>query len=317
MEPFIGHERVIALFDRLVASDRLSHGYCFIGLSGLGKRTFAEHLARQLLGITNGTLETHPDFFMVKQEMNEKTGKTKERVDIDQIREVKEFCAQSPLVSKKKVVLIDDAERLTISAANALLKTLEEPRPGRHLFLVTSEEEAIPATIRSRCHSIYFAPVSKALLIEKTRAAGYGDGMAERMAQQAEGRPGWLFDWLNDSEAFQLYLKEEERFIGLVGEPLYEKMKRIEDILEKEKDTVKARGQQEVVIARWRLMLRTLLRCRLEGDIPPDSWQGKTGFFPESCAILKAEAALRRGAELLARHVNARLVFEDIFLHIP
>jgi DNA polymerase-3 subunit delta' len=96
---------------------------------------------------------THPDFFVIEPDRELATPQIK----IEQVREIEQQIVYRPLIGERKICLIDDADRLTISAANALLKTLEEP-PDHSLFLlITSRPASLPVTIRSRCQSLRFA----------------------------------------------------------------------------------------------------------------------------------------------------------------
>jgi DNA polymerase-3 subunit delta' len=101
---------------------------------------------------------THPDCVFIEQDPEQATPQIK----IEQIRQIDQQIIYRPLMARRKVCLIDDADRMTLSAANALLKTLEEP-PDHSLFvLVSSRPLALPATIWSRCQGVRFAPPPRA-----------------------------------------------------------------------------------------------------------------------------------------------------------
>src|SRR3989338_5352991 len=84
----IGHAKILDFFDKVIANGNLSHAYCFVGPAQVGKCTVAKYLAAKLLKVAPEKLSTQPDFTLVKQELNEKTGKTKQNIDIDQIRDL-------------------------------------------------------------------------------------------------------------------------------------------------------------------------------------------------------------------------------------
>ena len=93
---------------------------------------------------------THPDFFVIEPDPEQAT----QQIKIEQVREIEHQIMYRPLIGERKICLIDNADRMTIGAANALLKTLEEP-PAHSLFLViSSRPAALPATIRSRCRQV-------------------------------------------------------------------------------------------------------------------------------------------------------------------
>ncbi len=164
-----GHEQPISLLQASLRNGRLAHAYLFYGETRVGKLMTAVRLAQALnceqlaqtetydsCGHCRSCLQiaarTHPDYFVIEPDSKAATPQIK----IEQVREIEQQFIYRPLVGERKICLIDDADRLTIGAANALLKTLEEP-PGDSLFiLVTSRLHALPITIRSRCQALRF-----------------------------------------------------------------------------------------------------------------------------------------------------------------
>lgn len=164
-----GHEQPISILQASLRHGRLAHAYLFHGEARIGKWMTAVRLAQALnceqLNDTNNadgcghcrsclqiSARTHPDCFVIEPNPEAATPQIK----IEQIREIEQQFIYRPLVGERKICLIDEADRLTIGAANALLKTLEEP-PGHGLFvLVSSRPHALPITIRSRCQTLRF-----------------------------------------------------------------------------------------------------------------------------------------------------------------
>ncbi len=148
---------------------RLPPGMLFTGPEGIGKLAFAKEYAQFILCTSNDEnvckqcracilfgAGNHPDYFLIEGE--EKNAAIK----IDQIRNLIESLAQTPLLSDFQVGIISLAENMNKAAANALLKTLEEPRGNVVLLLLSNKPSAIPATIRSRCQNIKLPLPSKA-----------------------------------------------------------------------------------------------------------------------------------------------------------
>ncbi len=150
--------------------DRVAHAYLFYGENGIGKRLTAIRLAQAINCDTDygpdgpdacGTCRSchqieariHPDFLLIEPDQEQANPQSK----IEQIRELESQIIYRPLVGRRKVCIIDEADRLTLGAANALLKTLEEPPAHSLLLLVTSRPLALPATVRSRCQGLRFA----------------------------------------------------------------------------------------------------------------------------------------------------------------
>ncbi|MFU2508592.1 DNA polymerase III subunit delta' [Pseudoalteromonas sp. ASV78] len=147
------HQQLIASFQ----AGRFHHGQLFNGQQGVGKRALVEQLANALLCSTAQNLvacgqckschlnqaATHPDKYTVQADG--------QSIGVDDIRSVSDFMHQSAAQNANKVVVINDCHKMTTAAANALLKTLEEPSPQRFLLLTTNATAQLPATILSRC----------------------------------------------------------------------------------------------------------------------------------------------------------------------
>jgi DNA polymerase-3 subunit delta' len=156
---------------RAVATGRIAHAYLFHGIEGIGKKTCARMFARALnceakdvhkipcdacvscVKISHGN---HPDVITVKPDGV--------FIKIKAIRDLQSQTKFRPFEGAKRVFLIEDAERMNDPAANALLKTLEEPNPSNVLILITARPYQLPATILSRCQKIRFDPLAKEII---------------------------------------------------------------------------------------------------------------------------------------------------------
>ena len=147
-----------AALDRLNEADRagrLAHAYLLTGPIGSGKSWLAERIAALLLECTPERVIAHPDLRVVQPESKSR------RIVIDQIRELEHAIHRKPLLAGSKVAIIHDAERMQPQAANAFLKTLEEPPPGSLIVLLSTVPEAILQTVLSRCVETALRPETK------------------------------------------------------------------------------------------------------------------------------------------------------------
>jgi DNA polymerase-3 subunit delta' len=170
----LGHQRQKDILRRAIASGRLAHAYLFEGPEGIGKRLTALALVRAVIcteGTGCGTCpacrkidhNNHPDLHLLEPD-----GTT---IKIEQVRHIQKELSFRPLEAPKKICLIDGADRMNQAAANALLKTLEEPSGEALLILLSARPESVLGTIRSRCQRLPFARLPqetlKGVLIEQ------------------------------------------------------------------------------------------------------------------------------------------------------
>jgi replication-associated recombination protein RarA len=176
--PVIGHTEIRKQLADLVGRKRFPQTSIFYGPEGVGKRLVAGEVANYLLSerkdvmpdvstmIENGT---HPDFFLVEPTppKSASTGDKKKptlrsnwTIKVEQLNELKSKLTHHPLQSDFQVVIIDEAEKMTVPAANTLLKTIEEPRAAQVFILVTSRLGQVLPTLRSRSVKFHFTDLS-------------------------------------------------------------------------------------------------------------------------------------------------------------
>ncbi len=202
-----GGETVEATFLDALARGRLHHAWLLTGPEGIGKATFAYRAARRLLGGAPddryGLLgvapedaearlvaaRSHPDLLVLERQSED--GKVKKFISVDDARALPDFFARSPSRSKYRVAIVDAADDMNVNAANALLKTLEEPPERGVLLLVAHAPGRLVATIRSRCRRLAFRPWSDdAVAAFLSARSELGMEQVEAVARMARGAPG-------------------------------------------------------------------------------------------------------------------------------
>ncbi|CAN5300263.1 hypothetical protein BH09PSE3_BH09PSE3_08370 [soil metagenome] len=174
-----GHDPQIAAFRAAMDGDRMHHAWLLAGPRGVGKGSFAQLAARRLLAEASGTPVTddnldvaehhptarlmtagsHPDFRHLQRLPNDK-GNLARNITIDQVRTLRTLFATGTSMGERRVILVDSIDDMERGAANALLKSLEEPPETTIFILVSHAPGRLLPTIRSRCRTLTFSPLS-------------------------------------------------------------------------------------------------------------------------------------------------------------
>ena len=323
----IGHRSTITSLQTAAARQRLAHAYLFHGEDAIGKRTTALCFAQALLcerGPSGSHLDscgtcrscqqidtrTHPDYFVIEPDRELATPQIK----IEQIREIEQQIIYRPLVGDRKICMIDDADRMTIGAANALLKTLEEP-PDHSLFLLISSRPAsLPATIRSRCQSVRFATpprtdVEAALILKREMRPAD----ARFLAMLSEGRLGEAV-----STDLKIVRARQQELIDLVS-PNF--LRSVTNVLTAAESLAKADRAGDTLswIARW---VRDLVIIQVGGDrdqllnvdqVPALERDARQAQIDPLLDLLRDIEDTQQQA---TRHLNLHMALENILLRL-
>ena len=195
-ENIIGQDFAKKYLTNSIKKNKLNNAYMFEGMDGIGKKKFADELSKLLLDYEN--LENSPDYVLIKPDGNS--------IKIAQIRNL-----QSDIVIRPhkdyKIYIINNAEKMTVEAQNALLKTLEEPPNYAIIILVTNNKESLLETIKSRCDIIKFSPIP----IEDLKRYLINTGIEEERAQLlAIFSRGSIENALNLSQSSEFSMMRED-----------------------------------------------------------------------------------------------------------
>lgn len=329
-----GHARVKEVLERAITQDRTHHALLMTGPSGVGKR----QLALALIAILNCTARplaefkeacgscpscrklgqlAHPDLLIVEPQ-----GNKVKTIKIDQIREIQKAATTAPFEARERVVLIDDAHLMNDEAANALLKTLEEPTNRMRLMLITDQPHLLLDTIISRCQMLRFGSLEldavKALLpvviartadMDKPSAA-----MIEVAAGFGEGSVGRSLAVLQSG----ILAEREELLRELVALEPDRPLPTLELAERWSKQNPRLPEQLELLQVFMRDVM--LYKISASGDKPKDKLINSDlvrYIEPLSQAmslddVLAAIDLLRQTQATLNRHVNSQLLMEDL-----
>ncbi len=311
LKEIIGHAPVLDFFDKVIAAGNLSHAYCLVGPDKAGKRTVAEHLSAKIFGVEPEKLKLQPDLMFVRQEMDEKTAKTKKNIDVDQIRDLCLFLSRRSFLDGYKIAIIDEAEKMNVNSSNVLLKTLEEPKGKTILFLIAKDEMTLPRTIKSRCQTIYFHPVAKNLIKDFIVSRGVEEKQADEMARLSAGLPGRVCDWLENARGYEDYKKEILKFVSLFNKPFHDKLNKVNDLFGDKTDHIAARENLQDIMDIWLNVLRAFLHSN------NGLAENKAKIKLDNKKLIKISNLIQEAKDFLSANIHPRLLVERILLEMP
>ncbi len=229
-ENIIGNENNKKLFQDIIKENKIANAYMFIGRESIGKMLFAMEFAKAILCIgqekpcntCKSCIEfdssNNPDFFTINPEGN--------AIKIDTIREVVKKVYEKPIVSKRKVYIINDSNLMTKEAQNSLLKTLEEPPEYVTIILITTDDNLFLPTVKSRCTKILFNKLNNDQLLKILENKFNCKGVSDLTLKIADG-----------SIKKALILKDKEKDYKLIDN-LFSNIEKFDiiDMLEKKED---------------------------------------------------------------------------------
>ena len=190
----LGHDRIVEVLRRSLRSGKTAHSYLFEGVPGCGRKKSALTLIQALFctalpddacGICSSCRKiesgNHPDIHLIAPLPD------KRDISIDQLREMQHILSLRPYESPRKACIIDPAERMSVGAANSLLKTLEEPPGNALIILLTENAGMLLPTVRSRCQLIRFAPLSPEHVLTLLERSGMTPEAAALVAPMSGG----------------------------------------------------------------------------------------------------------------------------------
>ncbi len=296
-ENIIGHKKQIEQIKNTIKNDKIAHAYLFSGPEGIGKKRVGEEFIKYL-NCTHQDREkflacescpsclrmesnNQPDFFIVTDQEGS--------IKIDQVRNLVASLSLRNVLTKYKCVIINNCELITPEGANSLLKVIEEPGENVIFFLITSNENRVLPTIRSRTQKINFQQLSEIELRQLAELKSlYSDNM-DFLVKFSQGSFGKLVNFLSDKDFLGELQEFQDIFSEIKEKPLFQVMYKGK-LFEKDKKKL--------------LRFLDFYIYTLEKDFSEYSIEKKKEVIDE----------IIRGQEMLLRNINPRFVGEMLLI---
>ncbi len=321
----VGHELAVRQLQLALERDEMPQALLITGPESVGKMTLARLVSNALLcqgpaaqrpcGACRACRKfasgNHPDFMAVTPE--EAGGSLK----IEQIRAVERFLTLTPNESAHKIALIGDFERATTAAANALLKTLEEPPVYAHLILLAQDADLLLPTIVSRSRRIDLRPLSPVTVDAALQTRwNVPAEQATHLARLSGGRMGWAVRAVTETEYQQRMDNALRLLLGLLRQDLPARFETAQALARDE------HTRPDEILAYWLTGWRDVLLIQT-GNAPRITYRQYDQALAEIAqrvppnAVLQALQALEACRDALQHNANAQLWLENLLLNLP
>jgi len=296
-DTIIGNERVAEMLEKSYKAEKLSHAYLFEGPEHIGKRTLALAFCQLLLDNNKKNILENPDLMALSPSDSDK------QITIGKIRELEKVLGLYPYCSRYKIAIIEQAEKMNKAAANALLKTLEEPSGTTILLLLSSDSKNMLDTIKSRCQRIKFLPVKRKLLEEFLKDKVREKSEAERIIEISGYQPGKIIEFLKDRKKINAAIESIGKFAAVIKKNENDKISEAERISKNEiNDIVNT-------LDLWTIYCRKLLVKKYE-ICNGDEKEYLTKIVARINLINKTKK------DILSKNINIRLAIENLLLRM-
>ncbi len=322
----VGHDWAVDVLAAAITHDRVGHAYLFTGPAQIGKTTLALKFAQALNCSSTaarpcGTCRScnliasgrHPDVTHIEPTIS---ARGKASIKIEQMRDLQRSLQLAAYEGPYKVAIISGFEAANVNAANAFLKTLEEPPSNTVLLLTTTDGDMLLDTIKSRCRVVSMRPVSAEKIAQTLLTNQANAEQAHQLAHIANGRIGWAIAAVTDASILQLRLDELTKLSSILEQPIVARFKSAE-LLAKKPEALA--NTLNVWLTWWRDLLMVSSGLADQSVINIDQFDvlaARANAWSDSEVKTSLDATMTALWQL-ERNVNIRLALENLLLTYP
>lgn len=290
MNDLLLHESTRAQLNQFAVQP--SHVVALLAPTGAGKRTIALHLAARLLNNTLEKLQNYPYFRIYTPE--------KSTISIEAVRDITSFTklkttGKNPI---RRVVVIENAEAMTVEAQNALLKTLEEPPEDTVFILTVTDISCLLSTVQSRLQTVSVLQTDQTKTINYFLTKGYDQNSVQQYYFMSSGLPGLMHALLSENQDHPL-VQSIQKAKTILKSDCFERLVAIEEIVKNK--------QAEAIVSAICTISRSAMYIEAERE------NSKEAVIKRWAKILQAAEEAK---QLLTQNTQSKLVLTSLFLHI-
>ena len=273
----IGHQKISEFLQKSLDNNKISHAYLLAGPEHIGKSLMAKKFIAtvlcsdyhrnakiqaeklpcgQCIFCTQLAKGIHPDVYFLRKE------EEKKNISVEQVREMQKFLSLTSFLNSYKIALIENAEEMSESAQNALLKVLEEPTKNTLIILLCPDSNQLLSTIVSRCQLLKFYPVCQDDIFHYLISLGANREQARLYSTLANGQIGLAINFFKNPELFTAYLGQAELFLSNFTLNLVQKFGNLDSMLHDFKDNIEKNSYLLEELKLWESILRDILMCQ-------------------------------------------------------
>lgn len=324
--PILGHQNIVKYLERLIEKQDFLHTYLFTGPRDIGKKTMADLFVKSIFcsdrnsipcNHCNDCIEisklSHPDYIYVDREEGKKN------ISIEQVRDFQNRMSRTPMRSKYKIGLINNADSLNKESANALLKTIEEPSKSSMVILIAEKIENILPTIRSRSQNIIFNNVSDDEIYENLKSLGAGGDISKELSKFAGGSPGIALHYFKDQEGWNIQKTNLSQMLEIMDNSLNEKFFWVESIIKKNGSKDNQYVYFENLLDNYLKIARDLIVFKLDPEIEliHEFLKGSISKVSRKFSyeeLINFYKNILSAKKMIFQNVNPRIILENILI---